>query len=84
LWPSGTGATNILPIRLYKSPHDLHTHTFLLNTAVQLCDVEGYPPKSPSIGNMHSQFLSRAPKFNRLKEKHTLKHMVYLNKNAAF
>lgn len=86
VWPSGTGATNILPIRLYKSPHDFYTHTY---THTHFCYIQQFrsvmlkviTPKSPSIGNIHSQFLSGAPKFNRLKEKHTLKQMVYLNDN---
>lgn len=80
VWPSGTGATNILPIRLYKSPHDFytHTHTFLLYTAVQVCDVEGYHPKK-SLNREHTQSISlRGTKVQQAKRKtHTEANGVF-------
>lgn len=85
VWPSGTGATNILPIRLYKLPQDLytrtHTHsvdTLMLYTAVQVCDVEGYPPKK-SLNREHTQSISlRSTKVQQAKRKtHTEANGVF-------
>lgn len=49
MWPSGTGATNILAIRLYESLQDPYINsvdTRMLYKAAQVCDVEGYKKNS--------------------------------------
>ncbi len=78
MWPSGTGATNILSIRLYKSLQDPYINTRMLYKAAQVCDVEGYCEKT-SLNRERTQSISfRSTKVQRAKDKHWSTQCIYM------
>ncbi len=78
MWPSGTRATNILSIRLYKSLQDPYINTRMLYKAAQVCDVEGYCEKT-SLNRERTQSISfRSTKVQRAKDTHWSTQCIYM------